>query len=89
MEGVNYYLILPKPGTREDMASVAERLLDAIRGASSGYSESFRLSATIGISVFPDNGRDAKTLLRAAEAALSAGKAEGGDRYSFAEPPRA
>lgn len=89
MEGVNYYLILPKPGTREDMASVAERLLDAIRGASSGYSGSFRLSATIGISVFPDNGRDAKTLLRAAEAALSAGKAEGGDRYTFAEPPRA
>ena len=87
MEGVNYYLILPKPGTREDMGAVAERFLETIRGASSGYTGSFKLSATIGISVFPEDGQDAKTLLRTAEAALSAGKAEGGNCYRFAEKP--
>ena len=87
MEGVNYYLILPKPGTRKDMGAVAERFLEAIRGASSGVTGSFKLSATIGISVFPEDGQDAKTLLRTAEAALSSGKSEGGDCYRFAEKP--
>ena len=86
MEGVNFYLILPRLRNREEASTVANRILEAVRSASAGYSGDFFLTATIGISLFPENGQDGKTLLRSAELALSAGKARGGDCYSFAEP---
>ncbi|MFA7620382.1 MAG: diguanylate cyclase [Aminobacteriaceae bacterium] len=87
MEGVNYYLILPKPGKRENISMVAERVLGAIRSASPQKEGAFKLTATIGISIFPDNGLDSKTLLRMAESALNIGKTAGGDCYRFYEPP--
>ena len=86
MEGVNFYLILPKIRNRDEASMVADRILEAVRGASAGYSGDFSLTATIGISLFPENGGDGKTLLRFAEMALSQGKAAGGDRYAFADP---
>ncbi len=86
MEGVNFYLILPKLRNREEAAMVAERILLAVRTAAAGYCGNILLSATIGISLFPENGMDGKALLRAAESALSSGKAAGGDCFGFAEP---
>lgn len=86
MEGVNFYLILPRLRNREEAAMTADRILGAIRTAAAGYSGDITLSATIGISLFPENGQDGKSLLRTAEAALSSGKAAGGDRFIFAEP---
>ena len=85
MEGVNFYLILPRLRNREEAAMVADRILGAIRTAAAGYSGDISLSATIGISLFPDNGLYGKALLRAAETALFSGKAAGGDRFAFAE----
>ncbi len=85
MEGVNYYVILPKPGTKEDISAIADRMLNAIKSAAPQQS-SFTLTATIGISVFPTDGQDSKGLLRVAEQALSAGKEAGGDCYRFYEP---
>lgn len=87
MEGVNFYLILPRLKNRDEASIVAGRILDAVRNASAGYSGDFSLTATIGISLFPENGQDGKSLLRAAELALSSGKARGGDCWSFAETP--
>lgn len=89
MEGVNFYLILPGLRDREEVPAVAGRIINAVRAAPAGFSGDFSLTATIGISLFPENGRDGKTLLRAAELALSSGKAEGGDRFVFAPAPEA
>lgn len=86
MEGVNFYLILPGLGNREDAAMAAEGILRAVRTAAAGYSGNISLSATIGISLFPENGLDGKALLRSAEAALASGKAAGGDCFIFADP---
>ena len=84
VEGVNFYLILPKIRNRDKATLVAERVLEAVRSAASGYSGDFSLTATIGISLFPENGPDGKTLMRAAETALSSGKKGGGNRFAFA-----
>lgn len=86
MEGVNFYLILPKLRNREEAAMTADLILGAVRTAAVGYSGNISLSATIGISLFPENGLDGKTLLRSAETALSSGKTAGGDCFVFAEP---
>ena len=85
LEGVNSYVILPKPGTKEDISAIADRMLNAIKSAAP-QQRSFTLTATIGISVFPTDGQDSKGLLRVAEQALSAGKEAGGDCYRFYEP---
>lgn len=86
MEGVNFYLILPRLRNRAEAAMAADRILEAVRTAAEGYSGNISLSATIGISLFPDNGPDGKALLRSAETALSSGKAAGGDCFIFADP---
>ncbi len=47
------------------------------------------LSASVGIALFPDDGRDPDTLLRIADGALYRAKRDGGNRYCFAAPRRA
>jgi diguanylate cyclase (GGDEF)-like protein/PAS domain S-box-containing protein len=47
--------------------------------------QELRISARTGIAVFPDDGKDADTLLRNAEAALKKAKLSG-DKYSFYTP---
>jgi diguanylate cyclase (GGDEF)-like protein len=44
-----------------------------------------RVSARVGIAIFPDDGKDAESLLRSAEAALKKAKATG-ERYLFFNP---
>lgn len=61
-------------------------MLSAIRSAAPEKQGSFKLTATIGISVFPEDGQDSKSLLRAAETALTAGKDAGGDCFRFFDP---
>ena len=43
-------------------------------------------SASIGISLYPEDGRNIENLLRKANIAMYAAKAEGGDRFYFASP---
>jgi diguanylate cyclase (GGDEF)-like protein/PAS domain S-box-containing protein len=64
-------------------AKVAQQILDAL-------SESFQLerqevfvSASIGISIFPQDGRDSTALLKNADAAMYVAKNEGRNRYHF------
>lgn len=45
----------------------------------------FRISLTVGVALFPDDGEDADTLFRRAEAALKKAKASG-ERYLFFTP---
>lgn len=85
VEGVNFYLILPRISNKEEGTIVAERVLEAVRSAASGYSGDFSLTASIGISLFPEDGPDGKTLLRAAETALYSAKTLGGNHFAFAD----
>ncbi|MEY6433400.1 PAS domain S-box protein [Thioalkalicoccus limnaeus] len=48
--------------------------------------QTLAITASIGIGVFPVDGRDAATLLRHADTALTKAKAEGVDSYQFFEP---
>ncbi len=70
-----------------DMISVvkkAEELLCVIQDVCAGY-EAVGLSASIGISVYPNQGKTLEELYTKADAALYCAKKKGKNRYMFAE----
>ena len=50
-----------------------------------GPGQNFPLSCSVGISVYPDDGRTVIDLFKSADAAMYASKQHGKDRYSFRE----
>ena len=81
--GDEFVVIIENVAHRADAAHVAERVLDAFR-------EGFRLSqgvhrvgTSIGISIFPQDGQDADTLLKNADIAMYSVKTSGKGDYRF------
>jgi diguanylate cyclase (GGDEF)-like protein len=69
--------------TLEEIGRYTEQRLEANFSAPFRIGDSeIRISVKVGIALFPDDGKDAETLLRNAEAALKKAKA-GGTRYTF------
>ena len=67
----------------EALAEVAERLLQAVAEPVSLQEVPVRVSASIGIAVFPDDGEDFETLVKHADVAMYQAKALGRGRHSF------
>ena len=55
---------------REDATAIAQRILEALKPSFNLKGNYLHVSSSIGIAVFPDDGRDADTLLKNADAAL-------------------
>ena len=86
--GEEFAVIMPNT-EGSGAATVAERVLWTMR-AKSCFSESFRVTASLGVSVYPSIGVDgAEQLIRAADVALYRAKDQGRNRICFAlEPDR-
>jgi diguanylate cyclase (GGDEF)-like protein len=70
----------------DDVAAVAEKILQAIAAPAVIDGQEVQVTASIGIAVYPDSGIDSESLLRAADAAMYEAKAEGRRIYRFAAP---
>lgn len=78
-----FAIVLPKLKAETDLIRLAESRLRESFAASFRIAETdLRLSARVGVALFPDYGPDADTLLRNAESALKKAK-EAGERYVF------
>lgn len=66
-------------------ATLAERILSTLCRPFTIDGVTHSLTASIGISLFPPDGRNAESLLNRADAALSSAKAQGKNRYAFAD----
>lgn len=85
--GDEFTVVLEHVGGNQDIARVADsiiRVLSEPFTLSAGADN--RVSASIGISVYPNDGRDADTLLKHADVAMYAAKAEGKARHHFYHP---
>ncbi len=80
-----FTLILPNAGY-EVSRKRAEILLDQVRGLEVKNQSEFvgRISASVGLAVFPENGQTVEALLRSAEAALSRARSGGGNQVIIA-----
>lgn len=82
--GDEFVMILPNTGDRRDAARVAESVLKHLRKpfvTEEGEERTF--TASIGIAVYPRDGRDAETLIKHADSAMYAAKRCGGGQYRF------
>src|SRR5258706_1413223 len=65
------------------VAAVATRLLEALRQPYHVDTYDLRIGASIGISVYPDDGADIQTLMRNADTAMYHAKENGRDNFQF------
>ena len=65
------------------LTALAQRVLDTIAKPFAVGGNEYYLGASIGISLFPDDGRDAQTLMRNADSAMYDAKQRGRNNFQF------
>ncbi len=84
--GDEFTALLPQIGDREDAAKIAQRIRDALKLPFNLEGHELYISSSIGISLYPQDGADAETLLRNADAALYRAKEHGRNNCRFYIP---
>lgn len=86
LSGDEFTAILSEETTPEAVLGTASRIADSLAEPFHLAGREVRLTASIGIAVFPDDARDASALLNAASQALRAAKEAGRSRYRYFTP---
>ena len=84
--GDEFTAMLPNIRNSRDAAPVAERLIAAIRRPVRIAGSSVVVTPSVGIAIYPQDGADAETLLRNADAAMYFAKGQRPGSYSFFDP---
>ena len=84
--GDEFVVLLSEAEQWEDAAVVAKRMLDAVAEPHSIGQQDLHVTTSIGISVYPDDGHDAETLIKNADTAMYQAKENGRQSYRFFEP---
>lgn len=84
--GDEFILILERIARSEDAAQIAQRLLECLRPAFHIEGNQLYISGSIGISLYPDDGADANTLIKNADIALYRVKEQGRNNYELYKP---
>lgn len=83
LDGDNFVVILPELGEAQDASLVAKKILTALAEPLAMDEHELSMTASIGISLYPDDGDSHEALLRNANAALGRTKAGGRNGYQF------
>jgi len=81
--GDEFVVLLEDIPSRQDMDAVVQKLCEAIALPCQVDGHAFHPEASLGIAVFPDDGADAKTLMRNADTAMYVAKAQGRNQHRF------
>ena len=85
MGGDEFMFLMIRMSETQDAACLASRILDVFSAPFLVENKELHVTASIGISVWPDDGKDAGTLQKSADMAMYTSKNEGGNRYNFFE----
>ena len=84
--GDEFVLLLSEMAHSEDAAITARRVLQAIAEVHLIDQHELHITASIGVSVYPDDASDAETLIKNADIAMYQSKDNGRQNYQFFEP---
>ncbi len=83
LSGDEFVVLLDAYGSLSSLAHLGSRLLQRIRKPMTIGEQELVISASIGVSLLPDNSRDADALLRQANSAMQQAKHLGGNTLQF------
>ena len=84
--GDEFVALLPDIDHAEDAALSAQKMIAAIALAHRIDQHDLHIGASIGISIYPEDGLDAETLIKHADTAMFHAKDNGRNTYAFFEP---
>jgi len=83
MGGDEFVVLLDNPAHREDIISIAEKLLESVRSPILYDGQELQVGFSIGISQYPEDGSSAAELMAGADRAMYATKAAGRNSFRF------
>ena len=83
MGGDEFIVLLSQVPSAEVAARVAEKLIEAVSQPYKIEQHELVVTASIGISIYPDDGREAGSLMRSADASMYSAKEAGRNQYQF------
>ncbi len=86
LSGDEFCILVDNVNSEYDASDVAKRCLEVINHPVELNLQQVRPRSSIGIAYYPEDGKDLQTLLKAADSAMYAAKAEGKHRFSFYQP---
>jgi diguanylate cyclase (GGDEF)-like protein/PAS domain S-box-containing protein len=81
--GDEFTVLLPRLNRSDDAAPIAEKIIEAVRYPFHIEGREFFTTTSIGISLFPEDGTDAETLIKSADTAMYQAKELGRDNYQL------
>jgi len=81
--GDEFLLVLTAIKDVPDAAVAAERIMDAMTAEFVVQGHSFTVNCSLGLSIFPEHGADAETLIKNADAAMYSAKDSGRNNFQF------
>jgi len=79
--GDEFTIVLQELKNRQDAASMAQKVLRAVADPINVDGHRLYITTSIGITIYPDDGEDAETLLKNADNAMYRAKADGRNTY--------
>lgn len=84
--GDEFVVLLSEVEQSDDTAITARRMLQAVAEAHSIEQHDLHVTASIGVSIYPDDGLNAETLIKNADTAMYQAKENGRQGYQFFKP---
>jgi len=84
--GDEFVVLLPEVDERQDATLIAQKLIEAMAQPHVVRGHSLHVSISIGISLYPDDGKDVETLVRNADTAMYQAKKNGRNKYQAFTP---
>ncbi len=81
--GEEFLMLLPDISQAADAASIAHKLLGALAAPARAGEHRLHLSASVGITIYPEDAEDAQTLISRADAAMYRSKRRGPGGFEF------
>lgn len=84
--GDEFILLLPHLSSAEDAAQIAGRIIETLAPAFEIEGHQLYVTSSIGIALYPRDGKDAETLIKNADTALYRAKEQGRNNYQLYSP---